>query len=339
MNKSPILNMKQLGFPWETQNPFIFCVHHLDHYPEGNDGFGPRASLAGRNIGNDFTLRDGWRMYHGDTIPGFPVHPHRGFETVTVVLQGFVDHSDSHGAAGRYGNGDVQWMTAGSGLQHAEMFPLLDRVGKNTLELFQIWLNLPAGSKFVDPHFRMLWAESIPVFRATDEDGGKTEAIVIAGRIGEVQAPPPAPDSWAADPSNEVAIWRIRMEAGARWTLPMASAGVSRSLYFFSGSSLEINGEKFQEHKAFEISPDAEVTLTAGKEEAYLLLLQGMPIGDPIVQYGPFVMNTEAEIRQAMIDYQRTRFGGWPWPRPDNVHDRGAGRFARYADGSLENPG
>jgi redox-sensitive bicupin YhaK (pirin superfamily) len=138
-----IINIKPLGFTWETSDPFLFCVHHNDHYPAGNDQLGPAASLKGRNLGQDFTARDGWRMYHGETIPGFPAHPHRGFETVTVVLKGLVDHSDSHGASGRYGNGDVQWMTAGAGLQHSEMFPLLDKNNPNPLELFQIWLNLP----------------------------------------------------------------------------------------------------------------------------------------------------------------------------------------------------
>jgi redox-sensitive bicupin YhaK (pirin superfamily) len=338
MSGKLILDTRPLGFTWQTQNPFLFCVHHLDHYPRGNDSLGPAASLEGRDIGNDFTIRDGWRMYHGDTIPGFPMHPHRGFETVTVVLEGFVDHSDSHGAAGRYGNGDVQWMTAGSGLQHAEMFPLLNRDTGNTLELFQIWLNLPAAKKFVEPHFKMLWAGSIPVFRATGPEGRLTEVIVIAGKIGNTTAPAPAPDSWAADPSNEVAIWRIRMESKAEWTVPPASPGITRSLFFFAGNSVYIQGEQFNSHKAFELRPEVPVELKGGDQDTYLLLLQGKPISDPVVQYGPFVMNTREEIQRAMSDYRRTRFGGWPWPRPDQVHGRDLGRFARYPDGRTQTP-
>jgi len=125
MNSSPILAVHPLGFPWKTQDPFLFCVYHKDDYPKGNDDLGPAASLAGRNLGQDFVIKDGWRMYHGHKVPGFPSHPHRGFETVTIVNKGFADHSDSLGATARFGEGDVQWLTSGKGLQHSEMFPLL----------------------------------------------------------------------------------------------------------------------------------------------------------------------------------------------------------------------
>lgn len=157
-----ILRIQKLGFPWITQDPFLFCVHHLDFYPRGNKDLGPDASLHGRNLGNDFTVKDGWRMYHGTKIPGFPMHPHRGFETITFVLKGFIDHADSNGAAARYGKGDVQWMLAGSGLQHSEMFPLLNDDKGNTSDFFQIWLNLPADKKLAKPAFKMLWGETIP---------------------------------------------------------------------------------------------------------------------------------------------------------------------------------
>src|SRR4051794_37183168 len=160
--KEAVRKIKPLGFPWETADPFLFCVHHDDAYPAGNERMGPAASLAGRNIGQDFEIRDGWRMYHGDAVPGFPQHPHRGFETVTVVRRGFVDHSDSLGATARYGAGDTQWLTAGAGIVHAEMFPLVEREAPNPLELFQIWLNLPSVDKFATPHFAMLWREGTP---------------------------------------------------------------------------------------------------------------------------------------------------------------------------------
>jgi redox-sensitive bicupin YhaK (pirin superfamily) len=132
-----ILQAQHVGAPpWPTLDPFLFCVHHLDMYPEGDERMGPKASLAGRNIGSDFAGIDGWRMYHGDVVPGFPRHPHRGFETITIARQGYIDHSDSLGATARFGHGDVQWMTAGRGIVHSEMFPLVKRDGDNPGELF-----------------------------------------------------------------------------------------------------------------------------------------------------------------------------------------------------------
>lgn len=132
MKDKQILNIEKLDFLWETDNPFLFCAHHKDAFPKGNDEQGVDSKyLSGRNIGNDFQIKDGFRMYHGDKVPGFPAHPHRGFETITIVLEGFVDHTDGNGSSGRYGNGDVQWMTAGSGLQHAEMFPLVYKEKKS----------------------------------------------------------------------------------------------------------------------------------------------------------------------------------------------------------------
>jgi quercetin 2,3-dioxygenase len=336
MYNKAIINIKPLGFMWETIDPFLFCVHHLDHYPPGNDQMGPAASLQGRNLGQDFTIKDGWRMYHGETIPGFPAHPHRGFETVTIVLKGFVDHSDSHGAAGRYGEGDVQWMTAGAGLQHSEMFPLLKKDEGNDLELFQVWLNLPKAKKFAEPHFKMLWAEDIPVYSTKDENGKLTEVIVVAGKIGDVVAPDPAPDSWAAEPANEVAMWRIKMDAGAQWKLPAASPEVMRTLYFYKGSQIHITGVEIEPYHAIQLLADQEVIVDNGREDGFMLMLQGLPIAEPVAQYGPFVMNTQEEIHQAVRDFRSTQFGGWPWPRHDNVHPRSKGRFAKHADGREE---
>lgn len=336
MYNKVIINIRELGFMWHTVDPFIFCVHHADAYPVGNADMGPAAPLTGRNLGQDFTLRDGWRMYHGTKIPGFPAHPHRGFETVTAVLEGFVDHSDSHGASGRYGNGDVQWMTAGEGLQHAEMFPLVHENKDNPLELFQIWINLPKSRKFAAPYYKMLWAEDIPTISLADDKGRITKVTIISGEINGASAPAPAPDSWAADPANEVAIWTIAMQPGAKWAIPKASPGIRRMLYFYSGKTVKIAGMEITPMKAIEIHADQEVIVDSGETESKLLLLQGKPIDEPVVQHGPFVMNTQAEIQQAFSDYRRTEFGGWPWPRYDNVHPREKGRFAKYADGSEE---
>lgn len=339
MKNKSIKTVKPLGFPWQTQDPFLFCVHHEDFYPHGNELMGPAASLAGRSIGQDFAPnKEGWRMYHGKQVPGFPAHPHRGFETVTVVTKGLVDHSDSLGAAGRFGFGDVQWMTAGKGVQHCEMFPLLSKDKDNPLELFQIWLNLPKAKKLVAPHFAMLWGDGIPTFESRDTSGLTTQVKVIAGKIESIQAPDPAPNSWAADPGNEVAIWLLRLEAGASWNLPLASAAVNRSLYFYSGTSISIAENNFTSHQAIELQADQKVFLQNGNSESWLLLLQGKPINEPVAQYGPFVMNTQTEIQQAMAEYRQTEFGGWPWPTHEHVHPREKSRFARYPDGSEEVP-
>ncbi len=335
MSKS-ILNIKALSFPWQTSDPFLFCVHHADNYPKGNDQLGPDASLAGRNIGQDFTIKDGWRMYHGETVPGFPAHPHRGFETVTIATKGLIDHSDSLGAAARFGNGDVQWMTAGKGVMHSEMFPLLSREHNNPLELFQIWLNLPKANKLAEPHFAMLWGENINTIEYEDEQGGKTTVAIIAGSLDDNDAPPPPPKSWAADANNEVAIWTINMEEKAEWTLPAASAGVNRTLYYFEGEGLEVDGTKIPAYHGVELDATAEVILKNNNEKGRLLLLQGRPIAEPVAQYGPFVMNTQAEIQEAMRDYQQTHFGGWPWPDYQHVHAREKGRFAVHVDGREE---
>lgn len=332
----PILEIKPLGFPWETSDPFLFCVYHKDDYPKGNDHLGPDASLTGRNIGQDFTIKDGWRMYHGERVPGFPQHPHRGFETITIVPKGLVDHSDSLGAAGRFGNGDVQWMTAGKGVLHSEMFPLLKKEEENHLLLFQIWLNLPKRSKFVPPHFSMLWNDAIPKFTTIDVHGKQITIDVIAGSINDRTPPVPPPDSWASDPANEVAIWTIKMEPGAIWEVPKASPGINKRLYFYDGERIEIAGKSVMPEHSITLRPDSSVFVNNGSKEGHLLLLQGKPIGEPIAQHGPFVMNTQQEIQEAMMDYQKTQFGGWPWPKNDHTHPREAGRFAKHADGREE---
>lgn len=332
-----VLDVKPLSFPWQTVDPFLFCVYHDDAYPKGNDFMGPAASLAGRDIGQDFAGKDGWRMYHGSVVPGFPVHPHRGFETVTIARRGLIDHSDSLGATARFGEGDTQWLTAGRGIQHSEMFPLLDRDNANPLELFQIWLNLPAKDKMAAPYFTMLWANEIPRQAFMDAEGKLTEVACIAGVLGDLEPPQPPPDSWAAKSESDVAIWTIKMDAGARWTLPAArAAGVRRNLYFFKGAGLTIGGRSIPVRSCIELRATDEVELVNGDATAEFLLLQGKPIGETVAQYGPFVMNTQAEIQKAFADYRDTQFGGWPWGHDAPVHAREQGRFAKHADGKVE---
>ncbi|NQY28630.1 MAG: pirin family protein [Flavobacteriaceae bacterium] len=338
MKSTKILQVKPLGFPWETQDPFLFCAHHRDEYPKGDDTMGlPISELEGRSIGQDFTIKDGFRMYHGSHIPGFPYHPHRGFETITINKEGFVDHTDSLGAAGRFGAGDVQWMTAGKGVQHSEMFPMIHEDKDNPLEIFQVWLNLPKASKFVEPHFKMLWEDMVPLVKETDANGGITEVNVIAGGLNGVKAPSPTPDSWAANPENGVMILTIKMDANAQWVIPVSEyTSVNKSLYFYKGSEIKIAGVTIKEYHLIQLKPNETITIENGNTEGYFLLLQGKPIGEPVVQYGPFVMNTQTEIQEAFVDFKKTQFGGWPWPNQEQVHDRSKGRFALHSDGNEE---
>jgi len=324
--------------PWATADPFLFCVHHVDAYPAGDERLAPAASLAGRAIGMDFSGKDGWSMYHGDTVPGFPRHPHRGFETITIARRGFIDHSDSLGATARFGQGDVQWMTAGGGIVHAEMFPLLAADTDNPVELFQIWLNLPREDKLAEPHFRMLWANTIPTVTMRDGEGRQTQVTVVAGRLGDARAPAPAPRSWAARADTDVAVWTIAMSPGATWTLPATAATTNRHLYFFAGSNARFGGREVASRTLLAVRADEALEISNGDAPAELLLLQGRPIAEPVAHHGPFVMNTVGELRQAFVDYQRTQFGGWPWQSDGPVHTRAQGRFAIHADGVSETP-
>jgi redox-sensitive bicupin YhaK (pirin superfamily) len=252
---------------------------------------------------------------------------------VTLARHGFIDHSDSLGATARFGRGDTQWLTAGGGIVHSEMFPLLQPDRPNPLELFQIWLNLPAEDKLVDGYFTMIWDEDTP--RVAIPGG---EVTVIAGPLDGVTPASPPPNSWASRPEADVAIWHVRLDPGASWEMP-ASAGqeTARVLYFFHGDRLQVGEHEVGASHGVALEGRHPVTLrNTGEQEADVLLLQGRPIGEPVARYGPFVMNTREELQQAFEDYQRTEFGGWPFENEQPVHPRDEGRFARHADGRVE---
>ncbi|MFB6352219.1 MAG: pirin family protein [Bradymonadaceae bacterium] len=340
MSNELVTNVIPLATPWQTANPFLFCMHHDDRYPEGNDQMGPDAPLTGRNLGNDFSGKDGWSMYHGTDVPGFPRHPHAGFETITICRKGYIDHTDSLGAAARFGRGDVQWMTAGDGIVHSEMFPLVNCDEPNPTELLQIWLNLPREDKKKDPYFTMFWREEMPRRVFEDPEGRETEVTVVAGKLDDLDPLDPPPTSWAAREQADVAVWLITMEPGAQWTVPAASPEANRTLYVFEGDSCKIGGRSVEIGHGAEVRPEAESPLVNdGETPVDLLVLQGRPIDEPVAQHGPFVMNTEGDIRQTMLDYQNDGFGGWPWDQDTPVHDRDRARFAIHIDGTEEVPG
>jgi redox-sensitive bicupin YhaK (pirin superfamily) len=330
-----ILRIKELGFQWETKDPFLFCAFHEDQFPKGRTNLGPsKEDLKDRFLGNDFHKKDGWRMYHGQEIPGFPYHPHAGFETITLVEKGFADHSDSMGAKGRFGQGDAQWMTAGKGILHSEMFPLINQDKENPLLLFQIWLNLPKRSKKVEPHYKMLWHEDIPVIEEKDEHGNAISIKIIAGKYKSEKALDPTPDSLAAEDNTDIQIWRISLEAGAEFTLPPGEEESNRVLFFYEGDQIKTEGFEIPYGHSLDLKASQKLELVNGNKKAELLLLQGKPINEAVVQQGPFVANSTEDMNSIIREYQRTQFGGWPWPKAEFTHGN-KGRFALFSDGNL----
>jgi redox-sensitive bicupin YhaK (pirin superfamily) len=224
------------------------------------------------------------------------------------------------------------------------MFPLLDDSAPNPAELFQIWLNLPGRLKMAAPHFKMLWGEQIPGATAQDSEGRSTLLTAVAGRLQQgttdLQPPAPPPDSWASQAGSGVAIWTMKMEPGARWTLPAADTpGVRRMLYIFEGAGLQLAGKAVRSRVALELNSSLPVDIVNGSATTECLLLQGRPIAEPVASYGPFVMNTRAEIEQTFRDYEKNQFGGWPWGDSAPVHGRPAQRFAKQPDGTEERRG
>jgi redox-sensitive bicupin YhaK (pirin superfamily) len=340
-----IVSKQTLGFHWPTQDPFLFLAHHEDFYPAGDEKLGPIEPLIGRKIGEDFDLSNNWKMYHGRHVPGFPMHPHRGFETITIVLDGFIDHFDSAGGSGRYGQGDIQWMTAGAGLQHSEMFPLIYPNRENYLHLFQLWINLPSKDKFVKPDYKMIWSEQVPIVKV-EAQTGTSEVKIISGNYAGILGPEPSEFSWAANRDHGVNILIIKLEANHSLDFSASSDTLNRTLYFYKGEHAVIENYEEEGLSHSQIEGNSMYILKSipfklrneTLAPLYFLLLEAEPINEPVAQYGPFVMTTRDEIQQAYADYQKTAFGGWPWTERDPVHKRDQGRIAIYPDGQVSKP-
>jgi redox-sensitive bicupin YhaK (pirin superfamily) len=230
-----------------------------------------------------------------DYLAGFPSHPHRGFETVTYMIDGHMRHEDNFGHRGDLGPGDVQWMTAGRGIIHSEM----PQQTEGRMRGFQLWINLPAREKMKPAAYRDIPAAEIP---AVALGGG--EVRVIAGTLEQDGMQTRGPIQGL---STQPLYFDLRLPAGADVTLP-TPAGHNTFLYAYEGDAVVGSGDEARPlpHRAAGLlTPGESVRVLAGSQGVRALLLSGKPIGEPVVQYGPFVMNTAEEIQQAVIDYQR----------------------------------
>ena len=227
----------------------------------------------------------------GDYIAGFPSHPHRGFETVTYMLDGRMRHKDNHGNEGLLTPGSVQWMTAGRGIVHSEM----PEQEEGLMRGFQLWVNLPAKDKMTAPQYQEFSAERIP--RAQPAPG--VEAKVIAGRIGEVEGPVKQP---ATDPS----YFDLTLDEGAVFEHAIP-AGHNVFAYVFEGE-VESGGSQAGKGELLVFGEGEAVRFEGRGWKSRLILVAGRPIGEPVARYGPFVMNTQQEIMQAVQDFQAGKF-------------------------------
>ncbi len=227
---------------------------------------------------------------------GAPDHPHRGFETVTYVLEGAIEHADSQGNHGRIGAGDVQWMTAGSGVIHSEMPAAEIRRDGGRMHGFQLWVNLPRRDKMMTPRYQELRAAEIPTASSAD---GKVTVTVIAGESLGTRA--------TIDTRTPIIYLHVRLGAGARFAQPIPAD--YNGFAFVIGGEASFGGRAAGENDTVIFDRDGDEVAIASENGAEMLLIAGVPLDEPVARYGPFVMNTPGEIRQAMLDYQSGRFG------------------------------
>ena len=240
-----------------------------------------------------FLLLDEFRSDSADDyIAGFPEHPHRGFETVTYMLAGHMRHADNHGNRGDLVPGSVQWMTAGRGILHSEM----PQQENGLMWGFQLWVNLPATDKMTAPRYQDIGPERIPVVRPADGVEVKVIAGELAGATGPVEGIPTAP-----------VYLDVALQPGARFALNLP-AGHHGFAYVFDGDAAMVGGELLQRSELGVLSDGEQLQLAGGDKASRLLIVAGRPLREPVARYGPFVMNTQAQIQEAIADFRAGKF-------------------------------
>lgn len=230
-----------------------------------------------------------------EEILGVGMHPHRGFETVTIAFQGRLQHRDTAGNHGEIGPGDVQWMTAGSGVLHEELHAPSFRKSGGTLQMLQLWVNLPAELKMTSPQYQTLENDSIPVVNI-----GAARVRVIAGALGDVKGP--------AKTFTPINLWDVQISAGeVTLTVPQ---DYTTALFVMEGTVTVNGAQEVQDPTLILLDRGGSDVHVSAKSDARFIVLNGEPIDEPVVGYGPFVMNSQEQIVQAMKDYSAGRFAG-----------------------------
>lgn len=328
----PVLREMVADLHWDIDDPFIFASHHFDLYPVGNERQAPpKEEVDRKDLGNDYYKLFGYRLYTSKMTPGFQLHSHWGYETITLVPQGYVDHFDSLGNQGRYGYGDMQWITAGGRYHHCEMYPLVHQDRKNPQLVTQIMINLPLSEKDTSPEVHTVWKEDLTEF---EENGCKF--TLLAGTFAGRTATVPSKRSWAANPAHHVTILRVLMAPGTSFTLGKTEA-VNRNIYLTEGGAT-VAGKAYKPSTRLKLKPDCEVEIVMGDTESEVWLLEGDPIGEKQSRWGPVILGTDAEVRKAVNIIRQKEMDEWQWDFVNQKQPLGTERFYRSADGSESRP-
>lgn len=330
----PVSKVTRFDMHWDTEDPFIFVSHHEDDYPRGNRQLAPPLQeITGRDLGRDYEKRLGFRMYNGKVVPGFPMHAHWGYETVTLPQVGYVDHFDTMRVEGRFGFGDVQWVMASSKYMHNEMYPLVDQEGRNPNDITQIMINIPLECKNRENSVNTMWSEEVP---AIEGEGYKVK--VLCGTYGGAHVSSPNSGSWA-DGNHAVRILRIEMAPGAEVTVDPTTSAANRNVYMISGEKVDVCGTEIGPDMRAKVTSDIEMVIRNGAGTSVVWVLEGEPIGQRMASFGPVTLATVKEVRAALDDIRKNEFSEWPFDVIDKVHAQDEGRFIRYPDGTEIRPG